>query len=73
MPSGRVTGEKPVKRDSLKPTTPLCHPVRSDVVVISAEQVRLERERSIKPVVLRPRSTASGATGRSAFEAQFSR
>jgi hypothetical protein len=64
--------EKP-EQDSLKPTTPLSHPVRSNVVVISAEQVRLERERSIKPVVLRPRSTASGAAGRSAFEALFGR
>jgi hypothetical protein len=68
-PSLRV---KPVKQDSRRPTTPLSHPVRSNVVVISAEQVRLERERSIKPVALRPRSLASGATGRSAFEALFS-
>lgn len=54
-----------------KPTTALSHPIRSNVVVISAEQLRLERERQVKPVVARPRSPGSGATGRSAFEALF--
>jgi hypothetical protein len=62
----------PIKQDSLKPTTALSHPIRSNVVVISAKQLRLERERSVKPVVVRPRSPGSGATGRLAFEALFS-
>jgi hypothetical protein len=53
------------------PTTALSHPIRSKVVVISAEQLRLERERQVKPVVARPRSPGSGGTGRSAFEALF--
>jgi hypothetical protein len=63
----------PIKRDSLKPTTALSHPIRSNVVVISAEQLRFERERSVKPAVVRPRSPGSGATGRLAFEALFGR
>jgi len=54
-----------------KPTTALSHPIRSNVVVISAEQLRLERERQVKPVVARPHSRGSGATGRLAFEALF--
>jgi hypothetical protein len=60
-----------IKQDSPKPTA-LSHPIRSNVVVISAEQLRLERERSVKPLaVVRPRSPGSGATGRLAFEALF--
>lgn len=60
-----------IKQDSPKPTA-LSHPIRSNVVVISAEQLRLERERSAKPpAVVRPRSPGSGATGRLAFEALF--
>jgi len=64
---------KPIDQDALKSKTPLSHPVRSKVVVISAEQLRLERERSAKPLVARPRSPGSVATGRLAFEALFSR
>jgi hypothetical protein len=61
-----------IKQDSLKPTTALSHPIRSNVVVISAEQLRLERERLLKPpAVVRPRSPGSGATGRLAFDALF--
>jgi hypothetical protein len=71
--SSRIASSRSIRPDSLKPTTALSHPIRSNVVVISAEQLRLERERSIKPAVLRPRSPRSGATGRSAFEALFGR
>lgn len=62
---------KRTNRGSLGPTTPLRHPIRSNIVVVSAEQVRLEREGSMKPVSMRP--TASIATGRLAFEALFRR
>ena len=63
---------KSVRREP-KPTTALSHPIRSNIVVIPAEQLRLERERSVKPAVVRPRVLGSGATGRLAFEALFSR
>lgn len=68
----RFASSRLIKQNSLKPTTALSHPIRSNIVVISAEQLRLERERSVKPVVVRPRSLGSGATGRLAFEALFS-
>jgi hypothetical protein len=69
----RFASGRPTKSRKLEPklTTALFHPIRSNVVVISAEQLRLERERSVKPVEVRPRSPGSGATGRLAFEALF--
>ena len=59
------------KQDSGRPTS-LSSGMGSRIVVISAEQARLERERLEKPAVLRPRSLGSGSTGRLAFEALFS-
>jgi len=56
-----------------KPATALSHPIRSDVVVVSAEQLRAERERQLRPMVAQPRSLRPSATGRLAFEALFGR
>ena len=67
----RFAPSQRIKQESPKPTTALSHPTRSIVVVSSAEQLRLERERSVKPAVARPRSTGAGGTGRQAFEALF--
>jgi len=67
---GRV---KPGKQDSVKPPTALSNVLSSKIVVISAEQARIERERLTKPVAVRHRPPGSGATGRLAFEALFGR
>jgi hypothetical protein len=66
----RFASSRPMKskQQAPKPTTALSHPIRSNVVVISAEQLRLERERSATPAVVRPRALGSG---RLAFEALF--
>ena len=71
----RLAAHRRVKRgkqDSIKPPTALTNALRSKIVVISAEQARIERERLAKPA-LRHRSPGSGSTGRLAFEALFSR
>jgi len=64
---------KPGKQDSVKPSTALSNALSSKIVVISAEQARIERERLAKPVAVRHRPPGSGASGRLAFEALFSR
>jgi hypothetical protein len=64
---------KPFKQDSIKPATALGNVKGAKIIVISAEQARLERERLANPVTVRPRSPGSGSTGRLAFEALFGR
>lgn len=62
------SGTKP---DAAKPAIALAGPAGAKIVVVPAEQVRLERERAAQPEVRRPRVPASGLTGRLAFEALF--
>ncbi len=71
----RVRADRGLKseRGSIKTATALANVKGSKIIVISAEQARLERERLAKPVTVRPRSLGSRSTGRSAFEALFSR
>lgn len=54
-----------------KPAIALAGPPSSRVVVVSAEQVKRERDQAARPEVRRPRVSLSGATGKSAFEALF--
>jgi len=75
MNANRHTAYRGIKagtQDSVKPSL-LPSGMGSRIVVISAEQARLEREQSTKPTVPRPRPLGSRPTGRSAFEALFSR
>jgi hypothetical protein len=61
-------------RTSPEPTKPaiaLSGPTNARIVVVSAEQVQRERERTAQPVVRRPRMATSGLTGKLAFEALF--
>jgi hypothetical protein len=59
------------KPDDPKPAIALAGPTGAKIVVVPAEQVRRERERTAQPEVRRPRVPASGLTGRLAFEALF--
>jgi hypothetical protein len=59
------------KADATKPAIALAGPVSRRIVVVPVEQVRRERELAELPEVQRPRTRASGLTGRQAFEALF--
>ena len=67
----RTPKSKGTKPDAAKPAIALAGPAGAKIVVVPAEQVRRERERSAHPEVRRPRVQASGLTGRLAFEALF--
>jgi len=62
------SGNKPV---AIKPAIALAGPMNSKVVVVSAEQAQKEREQGALPAIPRPRRSASGLSGRLAFEALF--
>jgi hypothetical protein len=67
----RISPVRSVRDRTATPAIALAGPVDTKIVVVSAEQVRRQREQAAHPVVLRPRRPASGLTGRSAFEALF--
>lgn len=59
------------KPDPLKPAIALAGPTNTKIVVVSAEQMKREREQVALQPVLRPRPPASGLSGRLAFAALF--
>jgi hypothetical protein len=61
-------GSKP---DPLKPAIALAGPTNSKIVVISAEQMKREREQVAPQPVLRPHPPTSGLSGKLAFAALF--
>jgi len=60
-----------MKPDAAKPAIALAGPAGARIVVVSAEQVRREREKAAQAKVERPRVLGTGLTGRLAFEALF--
>ncbi len=70
----RRTGATPAIRTKLeksKPAIALASSTTPKIVVVSAEQARLERERAKQPHVRRPRLPSTGLSGKQAFEALF--
>jgi hypothetical protein len=63
--------ESGTKPDAIKPAIALAGAINTKVVVISAEQVKREREQAARPEIRQPRVPASGLSGRRAFEALF--
>lgn len=63
--------EPGTKPDALKPAIALAGPSNTKIVVVSAEQMQREREQARHSEVQRPRTPASGLSGRRAFEALF--
>ena len=59
------------KLDAIKPAIALAGSVGTKIVVVSAEQMRRERERAVPSEVRQPRKVTSGLSGRRAFEALF--
>ena len=59
------------KLDAIKPAIALAGSVGTKIVVVSAEQMRREREQAVPSEVRRPRKVTSGLSGRRAFEALF--
>ncbi len=59
------------KPEAPKPAIALAGPMSCKIVVVSAEQVQLERDQAALPVVRPPRLAGTGLTGRRAFEALF--
>jgi hypothetical protein len=57
--------------EKIKPASALAGPVYSRVVVVSAEEVKRERDRAVHSEVRRHRLPATGLSGRLAFEALF--
>lgn len=57
--------------DAIKPAIALAGPPNAKIVVVSAEQLRRDREQTAPPAVLRPRMPAAGLSGKMAFEALF--
>lgn len=57
--------------DTMKPAISLAGPVKSKIVVVTAEQVQREREQTARPPALRHRLPAQGLSGKLAFEALF--
>jgi hypothetical protein len=55
----------------IKPATALGGSLPSRVVVVSAEELKRERERAANSEPRRPRMPAAGLSGRLAFEALF--
>ena len=64
----KTTETKPEK---IKPATALTGPMPPRVVVVSAEEVKRERDRAAHSEVRRHRMPATGLSGRLAFEALF--
>jgi hypothetical protein len=62
------SGSKP---GPIKPAIALAGPMNTKIVVVSAEQAQKEREQAARPPIPRPRRSASGLSGRLAFEALF--
>ena len=60
------------RREKTKPATALTGSMASRVVVVSAEEVKRERDRLAVSVVRPKRAPTAGLTGRRAFEALFS-
>jgi hypothetical protein len=63
-----ASGNKP---DALKPAIAVAGPVNTKIVVVPAKQVQQEREQAGRPPVQRPRLSATGLSGKLAFEALF--
>jgi hypothetical protein len=59
------------KSEKIKPATALASATSSKVVVVSAEELKRERELAANADVRRPRLPAAGLRGRPAFEALF--
>lgn len=67
----RVRQTLETKPEKVKPATVLAVGMSSRVVVVSAEELKRERELAANPEVRRPRLPAAGLSGRLAFEALF--
>lgn len=65
------TPELTAKPDANRPAIALAGPVSSKIVVVSAEQMRREREQSARSDVQRPRTLSSNLSGKRAFDALF--
>ena len=59
------------KSTPIQPAIALAGPTNARIVVVSADQVQRERAQAAQPAIRRPRISASGLSGRRAFEALF--